>query len=125
MMPNERQKKRAHQYSLHLPVNPPRPDKKLLVLDIDYTIFDHKSSAESFSQLMRPNLIYFLESVYQHFDIIIWCKFNFRSFHASPHPIFTSPILFSTQLRPTFYGCKKNSKEWACWRAASSSFCSC
>lgn len=28
-------------------LNEPRPDKKLLVLDIDYTLFDHKSAAET------------------------------------------------------------------------------
>lgn len=28
-------------------LNPPRENKRLLVLDIDYTLFDHRSCAES------------------------------------------------------------------------------
>jgi hypothetical protein len=34
--------------------NPPRPGKKLLVLDIDYTLFDHRSVAETPLELQRP-----------------------------------------------------------------------
>lgn len=34
--------------------NPCRQGKKLLVLDIDYTLFDHRSTAENPLQLMRP-----------------------------------------------------------------------
>ena len=60
-------------------VNPPRPGKKLLVLDIDYTFFDHRSPAESPEQLRRPHLHEFLTSVYTGgeglcagYDIGIW-----------------------------------------------------
>ena len=35
-------------------LNPPREGKKCLVLDIDYTLFDHRSSAENPRELMRP-----------------------------------------------------------------------
>lgn len=38
----------------------PRPGKKLLVLDIDYTLFDLGSSAERADQLARPFLHHFL-----------------------------------------------------------------
>lgn len=34
--------------------NPCREGKKLLVLDIDYTLFDHRSTAENPLELMRP-----------------------------------------------------------------------
>jgi ubiquitin-like domain-containing CTD phosphatase 1 len=37
--------KRVKEYKIK-EFNPPRPNKKLLVLDIDYTIFDHVSHAE-------------------------------------------------------------------------------
>lgn len=37
-------------------LNPPRPGKKLLVLDIDYTLFDHRSTAENPRELMRPRM---------------------------------------------------------------------
>eukprot|EP01112_Ceratiomyxa_fruticulosa_P006655 TRINITY_DN1750_c0_g1_i1.p1 TRINITY_DN1750_c0_g1~~TRINITY_DN1750_c0_g1_i1.p1 ORF type:complete len:325 (-),score=56.76 TRINITY_DN1750_c0_g1_i1:58-1032(-) len=53
-------------------LNPPRPGKKLLVLDIDYTLFDHRSTVERASELMRPYLHEFLEASYQHYDIMIW-----------------------------------------------------
>ena len=53
-------------------VNPPRPGKKLLMLDIDYTFFDHRSPAEHALQLRRPYLLEFLASVYRFYDIGIW-----------------------------------------------------
>uniref|UniRef100_A0A8C1QTR9 Ubiquitin-like domain-containing CTD phosphatase 1 n=1 Tax=Cyprinus carpio TaxID=7962 RepID=A0A8C1QTR9_CYPCA len=53
-------------------LNPPRPGKRLLVLDIDYTLFDHKSCAETGQELMRPYLHEFLTSAYEDYDIVIW-----------------------------------------------------
>ncbi|CAF5157374.1 unnamed protein product [Rotaria magnacalcarata] len=53
-------------------LNEPRQGKKLLVLDIDYTLFDHRSAAETGAELMRPYLHEFLTTVYQHYDIGIW-----------------------------------------------------
>lgn len=35
-------------------LNQPRESKKLVVLDIDYTLFDHRSPAENPHELMRP-----------------------------------------------------------------------
>ncbi|KVH93518.1 hypothetical protein Ccrd_004437 [Cynara cardunculus var. scolymus] len=52
--------------------NPCREGKKLLVLDIDYTLFDHRSTAENPLELMRPYLHEFLSAVYAEYDIIIW-----------------------------------------------------
>lgn len=52
--------------------NEPRPGKRLLVLDIDYTLFDHRSTAETGAELMRPYLHEFLTTVYEHYDIGIW-----------------------------------------------------
>ena len=43
----------------------PREGKKLLVLDIDYTLFDHRSVAETGRELMRPYLHEFLTSAYE------------------------------------------------------------
>lgn len=57
-------------------MNPPRPGKKLLVLDIDYTLFDHRSVAEHPLQLMRPYLHDFLTSAYEDYDIVIWCMLH-------------------------------------------------
>ncbi|CAI9103798.1 OLC1v1002356C1 [Oldenlandia corymbosa var. corymbosa] len=52
--------------------NPCREGKKLLVLDIDYTLFDHRSTAENPLELMRPYLHEFLTAAYAEYDIIIW-----------------------------------------------------
>ncbi|GJM92403.1 hypothetical protein PR202_ga08877 [Eleusine coracana subsp. coracana] len=53
-------------------LNPCRKGKKLLVLDIDYTLFDHRSPAENPQELMRPYLHEFLTAAYAAYDIMIW-----------------------------------------------------
>lgn len=63
--------KRIETYKIE-ELNPLREGKKLLVLDIDYTLFDHRSPAESGYQLMRPYLHEFLTSAYKNYDIVIW-----------------------------------------------------
>lgn len=63
--------RRIKEYKVQI-LNPPRPGKKLLVLDIDYTLFDHRSVAENALQLMRPYLHEFLTEAYKNYDIIIW-----------------------------------------------------
>lgn len=59
-------------------LSPPRPGKKLLVLDIDYTLFDHRSTAESPLELMRPHLHEFLSASYAEYDIMIWSATSMR-----------------------------------------------
>ncbi|XP_039292294.1 ubiquitin-like domain-containing CTD phosphatase 1 [Nilaparvata lugens] len=63
--------KRIRTYNIEM-ISEPRPGKKLLVLDIDYTLFDHRSSAETGVELMRPYLHEFLTSSYAYYDIVIW-----------------------------------------------------
>ncbi|PNT73289.1 hypothetical protein BRADI_2g56587v3 [Brachypodium distachyon] len=63
--------RRAKQYKVKL-LNPCREGKRLLVLDIDYTLFDHKSPAENPLELMRPFLHEFLTAAYAEYDIMIW-----------------------------------------------------
>ena len=53
-------------------LNPLRENKKLLVLDIDYTLFDHRSVASSGIELQRPYLHEFLARAYKKYDIVIW-----------------------------------------------------
>ncbi|KAG1687721.1 Ubiquitin-like domain-containing CTD phosphatase 1 [Nymphon striatum] len=65
--------RRIKEYSVK-PLNDFRPGKKLLVLDIDYTLFDHRSTAECAAELMRPYLHEFLTAAYVDYDIVIWCK---------------------------------------------------
>jgi len=69
--------KRVRDYEVKV-LNPSRENMKLLVLDIDYTLFDHRSVAESGWELMRPYLHEFLENAYQHYDIAIWSATNMR-----------------------------------------------
>ncbi|XP_057530529.1 ubiquitin-like domain-containing CTD phosphatase [Amaranthus tricolor] len=64
-------RRRIDQYKIEVR-NPCRKGKKLLVLDIDYTLFDHRSPAENPLQLMRPYLHEFLTAVYAEYDIMIW-----------------------------------------------------
>lgn len=63
--------KRIKEYKINI-LNESRPNKKLLVLDIDYTLFDHKSTAQTGAELMRPYLHEFLTAAYEDYDIVIW-----------------------------------------------------
>lgn len=63
--------KRIKDYEVKM-LSSPRDDKKLLVLDIDYTLFDHRSTAEQGAELMRPYLHEFLTVAYEDYDIVIW-----------------------------------------------------
>lgn len=59
-------------------INPPRGQKKLLVLDLDYTLFDCRSVADSIGDLGRPGLHHFLTVVYDKYDIVIWSQTSWR-----------------------------------------------
>ncbi|XP_039035026.1 ubiquitin-like domain-containing CTD phosphatase [Hibiscus syriacus] len=67
----QKMKRRIDQYKIELKT-PCRKGKKLLVLDIDYTLFDHRSTAENPLQLMRPYLHESLTVAYAEYDIMIW-----------------------------------------------------
>lgn len=69
--------RRVQHYKIKM-LNEPRPNKKLLVLDIDYTLFDHRSTAQTAAELMRPYLHEFLTSAYEHYDIVIWSATSMR-----------------------------------------------
>ena len=69
--------KRIASYS-PVALNPARPCKKLLVLDIDYTLFDHRSAAERPAELARPFLHEFLERAYCAYDLAIWSATSMR-----------------------------------------------
>eukprot|EP00761_Pharyngomonas_kirbyi_P008345 gb/GECH01008356.1/.p1 GENE.gb/GECH01008356.1/~~gb/GECH01008356.1/.p1 ORF type:complete len:356 (+),score=84.00 gb/GECH01008356.1/:1-1068(+) len=59
-------------------MHPPRNGKKLLVLDIDYTIYDCKSTATNIETLMRPYLHDLLTNVYQYYDIAFWSQTSWK-----------------------------------------------
>ncbi|GMH45984.1 hypothetical protein BSKO_13948 [Bryopsis sp. KO-2023] len=67
----EKLKRRVESVEVKI-MNPPREGKKLLVLDIDYTIFDLGGSAERPEELARPYLHEFMTACYQHYDLVIW-----------------------------------------------------
>ena len=48
-------------------LHPPRAGKKCLCLDIDYTLFDHRSPAETPMELARPHLHSFLAAAYAEY----------------------------------------------------------
>jgi ubiquitin-like domain-containing CTD phosphatase 1 len=79
-------------------INPPRPGKRLLVLDIDYTIFDCHGSGE-ISILKRPYLDTFLPLVYKFYDIAFWSQTSWMWVEAK---LTEMGILLATDYRVTF-----------------------
>lgn len=62
-------------------INAPRPGKRLLVLDLDYTIADTKRLLDPMSlasEAARPKLHEFLAAVWPHYDICIWSQTSWR-----------------------------------------------
>jgi len=59
-------------------INPPRPGKKLLVLDLDYTLFDMKSQAANFELLKRPFTDLFLAEAYKNYELVIWSQTSWK-----------------------------------------------
>lgn len=85
-IPNEPEYKakidrRVKHYTIKM-IDKPRPNKKLLVLDIDYTLFDHRSTAQTAAELMRPYLHEFLTSAYKDYDIVIWSATSMKYIEA-------------------------------------------
>lgn len=62
-------------------INPPREGKKLLVLDLDYTLVDTKpliSGSLPPLECARPYLHSFLQKVYQEYDLVVWSQTSWR-----------------------------------------------
>ncbi|KAI8324489.1 HAD-superfamily subfamily IIID h, partial [Martensiomyces pterosporus] len=55
-------------------INPPRPGKKLVVLDLDYTLFDCKNVSGNVLDMARPGLHEFLSAIHPYYDIIVWSQ---------------------------------------------------
>lgn len=71
---NQRRLERRIQSTEFRIMNPPRDGKKLLVLDLDCTLFDCRSTAVNFHDLARPGLHQFLASMYRFYDIVVWSQ---------------------------------------------------
>ncbi|KAH6587583.1 hypothetical protein BASA50_011188 [Batrachochytrium salamandrivorans] len=63
--------------NIHL-INSLRSGKKLLVLDLDLTLFDCKTPATHIDLLARPGLHDFLATVYAYYDICIWSQTSWK-----------------------------------------------
>ncbi|KAF9182255.1 hypothetical protein BGZ51_004840 [Haplosporangium sp. Z 767] len=63
-------------------MNPLRPGKKLLVLDLDYTLIDCKALNNPLIEVMRPGLHDFLAVCYEHYDLVIWSQTSWRALEA-------------------------------------------
>lgn len=62
-------------------INPPRPGKRLLVLDLDYCIADTKRLLDPNSPASlaaRPGLHEMLKAVYPYYDICVWSQTSWR-----------------------------------------------
>jgi len=59
-------------------ISEPRPGKKLLVLDLDYTLLDFKGTESSMERLKRPYCDEMLQAVFPHYDIVIWSQTSWR-----------------------------------------------
>ncbi|KAJ2345861.1 hypothetical protein GGH91_002391 [Coemansia sp. RSA 2671] len=55
-------------------LNAPRPGRKLVVLDLDYTLLDCKNVTGNVADMARPGLHEFLAAVYPHYDLIVWSQ---------------------------------------------------
>ncbi|GBG84069.1 hypothetical protein CBR_g37944 [Chara braunii] len=63
--------KLIQEYKIHF-LNPPRAQKKLLVLDVDHTIFHFQPLAQTAEEQQRPYLHEFLTACYAEYDLMIW-----------------------------------------------------
>ncbi|KAI8352196.1 HAD-like domain-containing protein [Mortierella sp. GBAus27b] len=63
-------------------MNPLRSGKRLLVLDLDYTLIDCKALNSPLVEVLRPGLHHFLTVCYEHYDIVIWSQTSWRALEA-------------------------------------------
>ncbi|KAI9605124.1 hypothetical protein H4Q26_003097 [Puccinia striiformis f. sp. tritici PST-130] len=61
---------------LYMSRNPPRPGKKLLVLDLDYTLMDSKAYSDY--SVHALDLHEFLSALWPYYDICIWSATSWR-----------------------------------------------
>ncbi|CAB9496913.1 Ubiquitin-like domain-containing CTD phosphatase 1 [Seminavis robusta] len=83
----ENLKKFTEKTVVHI-MNEPRPNKPLLVLDLDHTLLDFSSRvlqrdatasrATVANAMKRPYMDQFLTAVYQHYDLVVWSQTSWR-----------------------------------------------
>ncbi|KAF9124385.1 hypothetical protein BGW39_008246 [Mortierella sp. 14UC] len=80
-------------------MHPLRPGKKLLVLDLDYTLIDCKALNNPLIEVMRPGLHEFLSVCYEEYDIVIWSQTSWRALEAK---VTTIGLLTHTDYKISF-----------------------
>jgi len=62
-------------------INQPRKGKKLLVLDLDYTLYDMKGMRKVHNQMLlkRPFTDEFMTALYPHYDFVVWSQTSWRA----------------------------------------------
>ena len=77
--PEHRRKLEKYRNSIEITfINPLRPGKRLLVLDLDFTLFDMHTQSDDFTRLKRPFTHRFLAALYPHYELIIWSQTSWR-----------------------------------------------
>jgi len=77
--PEHKRKLEKYRASIEITfINPLRPGKRLLVLDLDFTLFDMKTASDDFTRLKRPFTHRFLAALYPHYELIIWSQTSWR-----------------------------------------------
>ncbi|KAJ3354381.1 Ubiquitin-like domain-containing CTD phosphatase 1 [Allomyces javanicus] len=62
------------QADIHL-LHAPRPGKRLLVLDLDHTLFDCRArGVPNRADLLRPGTHEMLTTLYPHYDLVVWSQ---------------------------------------------------
>ncbi|KAJ3273665.1 hypothetical protein HDV01_004274 [Terramyces sp. JEL0728] len=105
--------KTISQTKIHL-INQPKPGKRLLVLDLDYTLFDCKSQANHIMQLARPGLHQMLVVLNPYYEYCIWSQTNWRWLEAKitelgmlTHPEYQISFVMDISTMFTITGKKK------------------
>ncbi|KAJ3363109.1 hypothetical protein GGF31_001248 [Allomyces arbusculus] len=81
-------------------INAPRPGKRLLVLDLDHTIFDCRArGVRNRSDLLRPGTHDMLTTLYAHYDLVIWSQ---TSWHALERKVTDMGLLTHPQYSISF-----------------------
>eukprot|EP00937_MAST-01D_sp_MAST-1D-sp2_P000063 g63.t1 len=61
-------------------INPPRPGKRLLVLDLDHCLlhFSRSLPPERVHEMKRPLMDQFLAAAYESYDLVVWSQTSWR-----------------------------------------------
>lgn len=74
--------KKLKEFTLNLNIsfiNEPRNNYKLIILDLDHTILHFSTKLNiNINQMKRPYMDYFLQQIYQYYDIAIWSQTHWK-----------------------------------------------